>query len=75
MMRRLILPLIAFAAPFLLYALYRAFRAQDPKKAWPVTVLFIAGAVLAAQTLVIAALTEPKTMARPPEAPAVGELK
>ena len=75
MMRRWLLPLIAFAAPFAIYALYRAFRARDPDKAWPMTVLFVAGAVLAAQTLIIAALTEPKVMARPPEPPAVTELK
>jgi cytochrome c oxidase assembly factor CtaG len=73
-MRRLLLPLIAFAAPFLIYWLYRRFRVRDPEKAWPLTVLFVAGAVLAAQTLVIAALTEPKTMQRPPE-PTMTEIQ
>jgi hypothetical protein len=70
MLRRWLLPIVAFALPFAFYAVWRAFRARDPAKAWPVTVLFIAGAVLAAQTLVIAALTEPHTIRKPPDPPA-----
>lgn len=73
-MRRLFLPIVAFALPFAAYWIYRRFKARDPARAWPLTVLFIAGAVLAAQTMVIAALTEPKVMQRPPEAAAVKEL-
>jgi len=75
MLRRWVLPIVAFALPFALYWLYRAFRARDPAKAWPMTVLFVAGAVLAAQTLIIAALTEPKTMQRPPQPTAIEEPK
>ena len=69
MLRRLILPILAFALPFAAYWAYRRFRARDPHNAWPVTVLFVAGAILAAQTLVIAALTEPQTIQRPAETP------
>jgi hypothetical protein len=75
MLRRWLFPIAAFALPFALYWLYRAFRARDPAKAWPMTVLFVAGAVLAAQTLIIAALTEPKVMARPHEPAAIEEMK
>ena len=83
MLRRFVVPFVAFVAPFLLFALYRAIRGPhlsspdrtNPDRtkldrtkldrSWPLTVLFIAGAVLAAQTFALAALTEPHTTERP----------
>ncbi len=73
MLRRIIVPFVAFVLPFLLFALYRALRDRrvGPKtlENWPLAVLFIAGAVLAVQTFALAALTEPRTTVRPPERP------
>jgi hypothetical protein len=59
MMRRFIVPLIAIAAPFVAFAIYRALNARAGAQRWPLAILFIAGAVLAVQTFVLAALTEP----------------
>ena len=72
MLRRFIVPFVAFVLPFLLFALYRLLRGRKLEQNWPLTVLFIVGAVLAAQTFALAALTEPHTTARAPEAPTVG---
>lgn len=67
MMRRFLVPVIAFALPFLVFALYRRLNRQSSgAKAWPMAILFIAGAVLSVQAFALAALTEPKMVARPP---------
>jgi hypothetical protein len=66
MMRRFLVPLIAFALPFLVFAVYRRLNRQTGAKAWPMAILFIAGAVLSVQAFALAALTEPKMVARPP---------
>lgn len=55
--------LFALAAPFVVYWLYAAWKrrreagAGDP---WPMTVLLLAGVALAAETLAVAALSEPR---------------
>jgi hypothetical protein len=67
MLRRFIVPFIAFVLPFLLFALYRVLRGRKLEQNWPLTVLFIAGAVLAIQTFALAALTEPQLQKRAPE--------
>lgn len=64
MLRRFIVPFVAFVLPFLLFALYRVLRGKKLEQNWPLAVLFIAGAVLAAQTFALAALTEPHTDVR-----------
>ena len=67
MLRRFIVPFVAFLLPFLLFALYRALRGKKlEQQDWPLAVLFITGAVLAVQTFALAALTEPRTTVRPP---------
>lgn len=66
-MRRFLTPLIAFLAPFVVYALYRMVRSRAPEaRRWPLAILFIAGAVLSAQAFAIAALSEPRIDRRPP---------
>lgn len=59
MLRRFVVPFVAFVLPFLLFALYRVLRGKKLEQNWPVTILFVVGAVLAAQTFALAALTEP----------------
>lgn len=66
MFRRLV-PILAFALPFAAYWLWRRARAQTGVKAWPLTILFVAGAVLAAQTMLIAAVSEPHRLQRSPD--------
>ncbi|MDX2235668.1 MAG: hypothetical protein NW200_14310 [Hyphomonadaceae bacterium] len=68
-MRRLFLPVLAFAAPFIVFGIYRLLKQQDGARAWPLGILFIAGAVLAVQAFALAALTEPSIAARPPDPP------
>lgn len=68
-MRRFLVPLVAFAAPFVLFALYRLMARKHGK--WPMAALFVAGAVLAVQAFALSALTEPALDRRPP--PAVTE--
>jgi predicted PurR-regulated permease PerM len=51
----------AIVLPFLIYGVYRFIqrrRGRVGKNPWPVTVLFLVGAFLAAQTIVLAALTD-----------------
>ena len=61
MLRRYGLILFAFALPFLVYWLYAIWRARSGvRDPWPTTILILAGAVLAAETLAIAALDEPR---------------
>ena len=72
MLRRFVVPFVAFVLPFLLFALYRLLRDRKIGQNWPLAVLFVTGAVLAAQTFALAALTEPRTTVRPPEAPVTG---
>ena len=69
MLRRFVVPFVAFVLPFLLYALYRLLRDRKIGQNWPLTVLFIVGAVLAAQTFGLAALTEPHRTARAADTP------
>ncbi len=68
MLRRFIVPFVAFVLPFLLFALYRVLRGRKIGENWPLAVLFVAGAVLAVQTFALAALTEPHTTVRTPNA-------
>ena len=70
MLRRFVVPFVAFVLPFLLFALYRLLRDRKIGQNWPLTVLFVIGAVLAAQSFALAALTEPHRLARAAEAPA-----
>lgn len=56
MTTRFVLTLICIAAPFLLYALYqriRRRRAETGGDPWPVTVLWLTGAVLAIEVMLI----------------------
>ena len=69
MLRRFIVPFVAFVLPFLLFALYRLLRDRKIGQNWPLTVLVIVGAVLAAQTFGLAALTEPHRTARAADTP------
>lgn len=60
-MQRFVITLIAFALPFVIYAVYDWLRrrkgaGRDP---WPMTVLWLFGAVLAVETLVLAAISTP----------------
>lgn len=72
MLRRFVVPFVAFVLPFLLFGLYRLLRDRKIGQKWPLGVLFIAGAVLAAQTFALAALEEPRLTHRAPEAPVTG---
>ena len=66
MIRRYLITLAALATPFLLYWLYAVWRARAgrgatrPRDPWPTAILFLCGAVIAAETLVIAVLDEPR---------------
>ncbi len=68
-MRRFLVPVLAFALPFAVFAIYRALNRQTGKRAWPMAILFIAGAVLAVQAFALAALSEPHIVARPQDPP------
>jgi hypothetical protein len=58
--------LFALALPFIAYGLYAAWRGRtglrDPglRDPWPTTILLLAGAALAAETLAVTALDEPR---------------
>lgn len=70
MPRGLFVPFVAFVLPFAAYWIYRFIlrRRQIARRdAWPVTVLFLTGAVLAIQTFALTALTEPHVMSRAPD--------
>lgn len=63
MLRRYGLMLFALAAPFIVYWLYAMWRRRReglPGDPWPTTVLLLAGVALAAETLAVAALSEPR---------------
>ncbi|MBL8560613.1 MAG: hypothetical protein JNM47_17965 [Hyphomonadaceae bacterium] len=69
MPRGLFIPLVAFVLPFAIYWIYRVIqkrRQAAQRNPWPVTVLFITGAILAMQTFALTALTEPHLLTRPP---------
>lgn len=56
---RFLITLLAFALPFLLYGAYRwvqARRKAEGRDPWPMMVLWLVGAVLAAETLALGAL-------------------
>ena len=73
MLRRFVVPFVAFVLPYIVFGIYRMLRARGQQaRAWPLTVLFVAGAVLAGQTFLLAALTEPRATVRPPDHPIVG---
>ena len=60
MTRRILIELLLFATPFLIFFLYRAAsRDLSVKERWPVTMLVLIGGVLAVGALVIKALLEP----------------
>jgi cytochrome c oxidase assembly factor CtaG len=65
-MRRILVPLLAFATPFVIFAIYRFLARRPQTQRWPLAILFIAGAVLSMQAFALAALTEPKLDHRPP---------
>jgi hypothetical protein len=67
--RRYLITLACFALPFILYWIYdvvqrRRLRATSGsaalarREAWPLTILWLAGAVLAVETFILAALSE-----------------
>lgn len=71
MPRGLFVPFVAFVLPFAIYWIYRFIQQRRQiahRAAWPVTVLFLTGAVLAIQTFALTALTEPHVVSRTPEA-------
>jgi predicted PurR-regulated permease PerM len=76
MPRGFFIPLVAFVLPFAIYWIYRFIQhrrqlaRRDP---WPVTILFLTGAVLAIQTFALTALTEPLEDKRRPDPPAITE--
>lgn len=74
-MRRILIPLLAFVAPFVLFALYRwLLGRRTMPQAQVLTALFITGAVLAAQAFALSALTEPHLRSRAPEPPAIAPV-
>jgi hypothetical protein len=67
--RRYLITLACFALPFILYWVYDLMQRRRLKaaagsaalarrEAWPLTILWLAGAVLAAETFILAALSE-----------------
>lgn len=69
MPRGIFIPLVAFVLPFAIYFVYRLIlrrRRLEHRNPWPVTILFMTGAVLAIQTFALTALTEPHLLQRPP---------
>jgi hypothetical protein len=69
MPRGIFVPLVAFVLPFAIYWIYRLIqqrRAQTRRSPWPVTVIFLSGAMLAIETFALTALTEPHSSARAP---------
>ena len=70
MPRGLFVPFVAFVLPFAVYWIYRFIQRRRQiahRAAWPVTVLFLTGAVLAIQTFALTALTEPHVISRAPD--------
>lgn len=62
MPQRILLELLLFATPFALFLVYRlGSREVSVRDRWPLTVLTISGAGLAAVALLIAPLLEPST--------------
>lgn len=60
MIRRLLIELLLFSAPFIVFWLYRAAsKDMSVKDRWPLTWLVVAGGVLAVGALVIAPLMQP----------------
>lgn len=60
MVRRLLIELLLFLAPFIVFYLYRAAsKDMSVRDRWPLTWLVVAGGVLAVGALVIAPLLEP----------------
>lgn len=69
MPRGLFIPFVAFVLPFVIYWIYRLIQKRRQlarRNSWPVTILFVTGAILAIQTFALTALTEPHLLARPP---------
>lgn len=67
MLRRLIIPLLALALPFIVYWVYQKLerrRTQAGQDPWPFAILWLTGLVLAVETLFAAALSEPRTQGR-----------
>jgi len=61
MLRRLIIMLLAFAAPYAAYWLFARWQARRGiVNPWPTAVLFLAGAAIAAEALIVAAVEEPR---------------
>ncbi len=59
MVRRLLIELLLFSAPFIIFFLYRAAsRDMSVRDRWPLTWLVVAGGVLAVGALIIAPLLE-----------------
>jgi purine-cytosine permease-like protein len=59
MTQRFLITLLCFAIPFALYWLYeRQRKGRTGREQWPHLVLWLVGAILAAETLVVAALTQ-----------------
>lgn len=78
MVREVFVPLVAFVLPFLIYWAYRLILRQRQiarRDGWPVTILFLTGAVLAIQTFALTALTEPRGVQRLPDSTRVIEEK
>lgn len=60
MTRRILIEVLLFAMPFLIFFLYRAAsRDMSVKERWPMTMLVLIGGALAIGALVIKALLEP----------------
>ncbi len=70
MTRRILITLACFALPFILYWIYdwmqrRSARvtagstALARREKWPMTILWLAGAVLAVETMIVAAVSDP----------------
>jgi len=69
MLREVFIPLEALVVPFAIYWVYRLILRQcrsERRGAWPVTILFLTGAVLAIETFALTALTEPRSTERIP---------
>lgn len=64
MMLRVFIALAALAGPFVLYALYLRLARRSGSGRWPLTILFLVGALLAAETFLLNALQRPNIQGR-----------
>jgi len=63
-MARFLIAFLALVGPFLLYAAYWRLRLRHGEGRWPLSLLFTVGALLAAETFLLAALQRPNVAGR-----------